>query len=226
MFSNKQALLLDMNNTFMFGEDNFDDNEDFSIHYHKIGGGLSKTEINEIIRLVYDYLDCRYPDEYFRHTFPSLDNAITETLSYELSEKEKLNIINTFAFHEIGYIPDDYLAVLQELSKNYLLAVVIDIWSPKSAWLDLFAEKELTGLFSAASFSSDYGIVKPSPKPFEQLVKQLGIEKNHALMIGDSIRRDLGGATAAGIDCVLVGGATHADAAGCYKNLLEFSTSL
>ncbi len=31
MFSEEKALLLDMNNTFMFGEDNFSAAEDFSI---------------------------------------------------------------------------------------------------------------------------------------------------------------------------------------------------
>ena len=30
MYSNKSALLLDMNSTFMFGEDNFGIDEDFS----------------------------------------------------------------------------------------------------------------------------------------------------------------------------------------------------
>lgn len=41
-------------------------------------------------------------------------------------------------------------------------------------------------------------------------------------MVGDSVRRDLGGAKAAGIDCVLVGGAEHPDARGCYENLIDF----
>jgi len=102
--------------------------------------------------------------------------------------------------------------------------VVIDIWSPKSAWLRLFEETGISKLFLASSFSSDHGMVKPSPKPFELIIKQLGVQNFQALVVGDSIRRDLGGATAAGIDCVLVGGAEHPDAFGCYANLLEFST--
>lgn len=43
MFENKKALLLDMNSTFMFGEDNFGKDEDFSIYYKKIGGQLSSN---------------------------------------------------------------------------------------------------------------------------------------------------------------------------------------
>lgn len=37
MFNGKQALLLNMNSTFMFGEDRFGDSENFSMHYAKLG---------------------------------------------------------------------------------------------------------------------------------------------------------------------------------------------
>ena len=63
MFTEKKALLLDMNSTFMFGEDRFGDSEDFSVHYFKIGGTLPQDEINRIVRAAYEYLDVRYPDE-------------------------------------------------------------------------------------------------------------------------------------------------------------------
>ena len=223
MFSQKKVLLLDMNSTFMFGEDNFGVSEDFSIHYHDIGGALSKSEINIIIKSVYAYLDERYPDEKYRHKFPSVEKAINDTVTNQLDENEISKIVDTFASHEIGYIPYDYIAVLNELNKKYLLSVVIDIWSPKAAWQNLFKEIGISKLFLASSFSSDHGMVKPSPKPFELVVEQLGINKTEGLVIGDSIRRDLGGATAAGLDCVLVGGAEHPDALECYDNLLEFS---
>jgi FMN phosphatase YigB (HAD superfamily) len=226
MFSKKSALLLDMNSTFMFGEDNFDESQDFSIHYHKIGGSLSTQEINNLIRLVYEYLDKRYPVEEFRHNFPTIETALDETVQCELDDNEKSKIIDTFAFYEIGFIPIDYNAVLHKLHQKYTLAVVIDIWAPKSAWLNLFEKQGLSKLFSASSFSSDHGIVKPSEKPFEMVINKLGIDKKHALVIGDSVRRDLGGAMAADIDCVLVGGATHPDALASYNNLLELSESL
>ena len=66
MFSEKKALLLDMNNTFMFGEDNFSAAEDFSIHYHQMGGVLERQEINSLIREVYNYLQARYPSERYQ----------------------------------------------------------------------------------------------------------------------------------------------------------------
>lgn len=223
MFSEKKALLLDMNSTFMFGEDNFGASEDFSRHYHEIGGTLSKAEINRIIRSVYDYLDERYPDETYRHNFPSVESAIKQTIPDELARDEISKIVDTFAFHEIGYIPNEYIEALHKLNQQFQLAVVIDIWAPKSPWLGLFEASGIDTLFSASSFSSDHGMVKPSPKPFELVIEQLAIKKQQGLVIGDSVRRDLGGAKAAGIDCVLVGGAEHPHAVACYPNLLALS---
>lgn len=65
MFGNTQALLLDMNGTFMFGHDRFGEAEDFFHHYHAIGGRLPALEINSIIRDTYAYLSHRYPDPSF-----------------------------------------------------------------------------------------------------------------------------------------------------------------
>jgi len=223
MYSHKKALLLDMNSTFMFGEDRFGASEDFSNHYHQIGGTLSKKAINSTIRSVYSYLDERYPDVAYRHNFPSLTQAINDTAAFELDNAELAKIVDTFAFHEMGHIPDDYIVALHKLKQKYRLAVVIDIWSPKASWLSLFEQSGIAKLFYAASYSSDHGMVKPSPRPFEMVIQQLAIEAHQGLVVGDSVRRDLGGAKAAAIDCVLVGGAKHPDAVGCYENLLTFS---
>ncbi|NGP88476.1 hypothetical protein [Fodinibius halophilus] len=49
------GILLDMNSTFMFGEDNFDDNQDFYNTYRKLGGKkLSRNSVNNIIRDCYN----------------------------------------------------------------------------------------------------------------------------------------------------------------------------
>ncbi len=215
-----------MNSTFMFGEDNFGSSEDYSKYYHKIGGILSGKEVNEIVKSVYKYLNKQYPDENYRHNFPTVEETILNIIEKKLSGEEVSKIVKTFAHHEIGNIPIEYIDVLHKLSKSYTLAVVIDIWAPKETWLILFEELGIDKLFSASSFSSDHGMVKPSPKPFELVIRKLGTKKEKCLVIGDSIHRDLGGASAAGIDCVLVGVAKHTNALRCYKNLLELSHDL
>ena len=226
MFDGKKALLLDMNSTFMFGEDRFGDSEDFSVHYLKISGTLPQSEINRIIRAVYDYLDARYPDENYRHSFPSVENVIREVADKNLTGNEIEKIVETFAFHELGYIPTNCVAALNKLKKHFKLAAVIDIWSPKEAWLETFERAGISGLFSAMSFSSDHRMVKPSPKPFELVLSQLGVSSAEAIVVGDSVRRDLGGAKNASIDCILVGGAEHPHALRSFSNLLELCNAI
>jgi len=226
VFPGKRALLLDMNSTFMFGEDRFGKSEDFSAHYFKFGGTLTQNEINRIVRSVYEHLDTLYPDENYRHRFPSLETAICEVTEKALDGDERARIVNTFAFHELGYIPNEYAAALHKFWQHFMLAAVIDIWSPKAAWLKEFERAGILGLFSAMSFSSDHGMVKPSPKPFELVLSQLGITNYEAIVVGDSPRRDLGGAKIAGIDCILVGDAGHPDALKTFGNLLELCEAI
>jgi hypothetical protein len=76
MFAGKTALLLDMNGTFMFGEDRFGPSEDFSVHYSNRGGKLDRLRINRVVRAMYEYLSARYPDEKYRHSFPSVKQAL------------------------------------------------------------------------------------------------------------------------------------------------------
>jgi FMN phosphatase YigB (HAD superfamily) len=222
MIETKKALLLDMNSTFMFGEDRFSENEDYSKYYKHIGGRLHKDSVNSLITDVYEYLSACYPNVKYRHNFPSVEEAISEVSHLNLSSEEINNIVNTFAFHEHGHIPEVYVNALSSLRSKFVLSAVVDIWAPKDKWLNTFREKGIDRLFSAMSFSSDHGMVKPSPKPFELVVNNLCVDKEYCLVIGDSVRRDLGGAISAGIDCVLVGGGCDDRAFACYPDLLIF----
>lgn len=226
MFEGKEALLLDMNSTFMFGEDRLGRDEEFSEYYKSIGGELSKEIVNKVIRQAYDYLDEKYPAEEYRHSFPSLEFAIEASSDIDIPRDEKEKIIETFSFHEHGEIPRIYVNALKKLKEKFKLALVIDIWAPKAMWVRTFKELGIWKLFSAHSFSSDHGMVKPSPKPFEMVVNELNLPKEKCLVIGDSIRRDLGGSQAASIDCVLVGGAKSDIALGSYPTLLEFQKNV
>ncbi|ODB84732.1 hypothetical protein A3195_02085 [Candidatus Thiodiazotropha endoloripes] len=222
VFEAKKAILLDMNGTFMFDEDRFGSDEDYSEYYHGIGGKLGKRSINRLIAKTYAYLDARYPDERYRDNFPSVKEAISAVADSALSRSEIDRIISTFSFHEHGHIPDQYVEALLTLASRFTLAAVIDIWAPKERWLRTFSDRGVDDLFNAVSFSSDHGMVKPSPKPFKTTVQSLGYSEQDCLVIGDSVRRDLEAAIAAGVECVLVGGAHDSRAVACYPNLLAF----
>ena len=220
MLRNKNLLLLDMNSTFMFGEDRFADDEDFSIHYASLGGRLPATELNRIVRAAYDDLALLYPDPAYHECFPSLASAIHKVTANRLAQAEVERIVATFAHHELGHIPTDYAQALHALHQRFRLAAIVDIWAPKDAWLSTFEQAGIAHLFSATWFSSDHGIVKPSAKPFEAVLQQLNASRAESIMIGDSVRRDLGGASNAGIDCILVGGAQDPRAVACIESLL------
>ncbi len=222
MFAGKKALLLDMNGTFMFGEDRFGSSEDFSVHYSRLGGKLAREKFNGLVRGMYEYLEVRYIDEKYRHTFPSVEQALSSTSGEIFKDDEVQRIVDTFVHHELGCIPVAYAHALLTLRQHFVLGAVIDIWAPKAAWLDAFRRSGVAEIFDAMSFSSDHGMVKPSPKPFELVLDKFKILNTQAVVVGDSPRQDLGGAKNVGIDCILVGGAKHSDVLGAFSSLLDF----
>ena len=205
----------------MFGEDRFGPQENYYHWYAAQGGKLSESQVNGIISAAYLYLDEKYPLQKYRESFPSVISAIRATCSVQLSNFEEGLLVETFAAHEIGEIDAEHTKAIQKLSEHFLVGAVIDIWAPKTKWVMLFREVGLEQIFSSLSFSSDHGIVKPSPKPFLMVLGSLGVYASDAIFVGDSIRRDLGGANAAGIDCILVGGAEHPSAHSSASSLLE-----
>ncbi|GAB4370023.1 MAG: HAD family hydrolase [Elainellaceae cyanobacterium] len=222
MLDEFSTILLDMNQTFMFGADRFGATEDYSVVYRQLGGTLEPSRVNQLICAAYDYLDVRYPDPKYRESFPSLREAFESTAVLDpLSEEDLELLVETFAHHELGTVPPEYAAAINQLSKHFRLGLVIDIWAPKTLWVETLEQCGVLPVCESASFSSDCGMVKPSPLPFLKVLEQMQVDQQDAVMVGDSVRRDLGGAVAAGIDCILVGGAKHPSALGAVDNLIE-----
>jgi FMN phosphatase YigB (HAD superfamily) len=222
MIDKFSTILLDMNDTFMFGADRFGSNEDYSIVYHQLGGMIESVRVNQLIQAAYAYLDIRYPDPQYRESFPSLREAFVSVEGQDsLSEMDLELLIETFARHELGFVPPKYATAINQLSQRFRLGLVIDIWAPKTLWIETLNQCGVLSLCESASFSSECGIVKPSPLPFLNVLEEMQVNRQDAVVIGDSVRRDLGGATAAGIACILVGGAKHPSALGSVANLID-----
>ena len=222
MLDRYSTILLDMNDTFMFGADRFGVDKDYSIIYHQLGGSIESSRVNQLIQAAYDYLHLRYPDPEYREIFPSLRSAFTNVMGQDrLSEQDLDLLVETFAHHELGVVPPEYAVAIDRLAQRFRLGLVIDIWAPKTIWIETLNRCGVLPICEAGSFSSDYGIVKPSPRPFLDVLAQMQVKPQDAVVIGDSVRRDLGGATAAGIDCILVGGAQHLSAIGSVSSLID-----
>lgn len=221
-----KAIILDMNGTFMFGHDRFAPDQDYFRFYQTLSGQLTAHQVNEILTNVYNYLAQRYDNPAYEECFPTLAEAIQQCHSSQLAASEIEKLSRTFAYFEMGQVPPDYFDYIHRLSGRYKLAAVIDIWAPPQAWLSYFRSLGLWDLFEAVSFSSLHGMVKPSPKPFRQVLDRLSVADDETMVVGDNPERDLLGAQRAGLDCVLVGGARHDSALACIDSLLQLDNIL
>jgi putative hydrolase of the HAD superfamily len=81
----------------------------------------------------------------------------------------------------------------------------------------------LAEYFDAVVVSGDLGIAKPDPSIFEHALEQLGVDAADAVMVGDSMSKDVEGALAAGMRAVWVNRSASSDAiAG--EDFIEIAT--
>lgn len=203
MLNEYKVILLDMNSTFMFGEDRFGHDEDYVTTYSKLGGtNLSANDVKEIIQKTYETMSQLYehPDHF--DDFPQVGEVmktVAEVPDFELQLLEK-----TFAYHELGYIPDEYANMLRTMAAKSRLGLIANIWSVKHYWLTILENAQLTKSFTSMVFSSDSRSVKPSPQLFEQAYSQFNVDKSEVVFIGDSWRCDIEGAHNFGIDAIWI----------------------
>lgn len=215
------VVLLDMNGTFMFDGDRFGPGESYAATCRALGGTLPDEVVNAAVSAAFDYLSVRYADPSYHDAFPSVAEALAavpETRGLSASDLDL--IARTFARHELGRIPPEHVHALRRLSRRHRLGLVADIWAEREGWERELEKAGVLGLFEALVFSSDGRSVKPSPELFLRALRELGASPEEAVVVGDSARRDGGGARAAGLPFVLVSGEEHPDALGRVPSLL------
>lgn len=107
------------------------------------------------------------------------------------------------AMHDpLAWVP--YRDTAQTLAALHATGVAVGIVS-NTGW-DVRAVFDLHGVADAIdsfTLSYEYGAVKPSPEIFVAACASIGVDSDHALMVGDDPRSD-GGAAAAGIRTLLL----------------------
>lgn len=217
------VVLLDMNSTFMFDEDRFGPEQDYAATYRSFGGTLSAEWICHLIGDCYDRLDALYLDPARHDSFPTVKETLRSLSDADqLSETELDRLEQTFAAHELGRVPEEYAAALRRLATSHRLALVADVWAQKEPWLKELRRVGVLNLFEATVFSSEIGSVKPSPRSFLAAVEKLNAEPEDCVVVGDSARRDIGGAKAAGLPAVWIGQSEPPEAADyAVRDLLD-----
>jgi HAD superfamily hydrolase (TIGR01549 family) len=97
---------------------------------------------------------------------------------------------------------DDVAPVLDELWRRGLVLGVI---SNSHRSLDAFREHfQLETLLTAAVSSAEHGYMKPHRSIFDAALEQVGVAPGEAAMVGDSLKADIEGAIAAGMQGILL----------------------
>jgi putative hydrolase of the HAD superfamily len=97
---------------------------------------------------------------------------------------------------------DDSIAALNTFRSNYKLGLLTN-GAPDIQW-DKILGAGIEKYFDSIIVSGDIGIGKPDPRIFEAMLSRLESTRNDTVMIGDSLRSDIGGARAAGIKAVWI----------------------
>ena len=199
-----QALLLDMNGTFMFGHDRFGDDVDYYETYRALGAhGVDAPTVNRMVTRLVDEMANLYRDPVFQEEFPTVSQTLSRLYPSEALQQLAW-IEEVVARHEIGHIPEAHLKVLRALSHTHRLGLVTNIWSRKDLWLQEFEVSGLKDVFEVMVFSSDHRSIKPSPGLFRRAILALGIPPSDILFIGDDLRRDIIGARNVGLSSLWI----------------------
>jgi len=92
------------------------------------------------------------------------------------------------------------METIQELSKNYKLAVVSDAWPSLE---NVFRQAGLRNYFSSFIISSQKGITKPNELMYKSALDELNVSSEEAIFIDDSIK-NCDGANKLGIKSFLL----------------------
>jgi putative hydrolase of the HAD superfamily len=96
----------------------------------------------------------------------------------------------------------DVVPVLAALSETHLLALVTN--GASCLQREKLAASGLGGFFAATVVSAEFGVGKPDAAIFRHALAQLDCDSEQAVMVGDSLSRDVSGAIAAGLGAVWV----------------------
>lgn len=96
----------------------------------------------------------------------------------------------------------DVAGALNRLAESHSMALVTN--GAACLQREKLAASGLGEHFEAVVVSADVGVAKPDPSVFEHALSELGADSDHAVMIGDSISKDIDGALAAGLGAVWI----------------------
>jgi len=92
--------------------------------------------------------------------------------------------------------------LMTELAPSYKLALLTN--GAPDLQREKIASSGLESFFQAIAVSGEHGVGKPKPEIFDCLLTELGVSGNEAVMVGNSLERDIAGARNAGIRSIWI----------------------
>jgi putative hydrolase of the HAD superfamily len=92
--------------------------------------------------------------------------------------------------------------LMAELATSYKLALLTN--GAPDLQREKIAASGLESFFQAIAVSGEHGIGKPKPEIFHRLLAELGVSADEAVMVGNSLERDIAGARNAGIRSIWI----------------------
>jgi HAD superfamily hydrolase (TIGR01662 family) len=106
------------------------------------------------------------------------------------------------AFLSRTIYPDTAATLRWARERGYRVACVTNTLFGGRPLLRDFVEEGLDGIVELVVASCDIGYLKPHPKIFEHALEALGVAPEETVMVGDSLRADVGGAKELGMTAV------------------------
>jgi HAD superfamily hydrolase (TIGR01509 family) len=201
------AVLLDMNGTFMFGHDRFGDDQRYAATYRAVGGArLLDSTVEDYVRRALAYLGDAYANPRCWTAFPSVAQAIRATVGLReaLPLDDVTALESVIAQHELGYVPPAHVQALHRLARTHRIGLCSNLWSERTPWVDVFSRSGIVDLFDMLLWSSDTCCVKPTPEIYERAIAALGVSRQSVVFVGDDPMRDIVGAKQAGLATVWI----------------------
>jgi putative hydrolase of the HAD superfamily len=111
-------------------------------------------------------------------------------------------LFHRFGSGETWEVYPEVLEVLDALRARRLRLGVISNWDTRLP--EVLRQLDLARRFDALVYSSAVGVEKPDPRIFRRALRELGVEPQMALHIGDSRLADVEGAAASGMQSLLL----------------------
>jgi len=136
-----------------------------------------------------------------------LVNKTLEQFIKDLDKKisikdEELPIIKRFLASDKFEKYPETEDVLEALNKAGVKLVLVSNSPPTAK--EAFNKLNLNQYFEKIVFSCDIGLMKPDRKIFKYAIAGLDIKPKEALMVGDSLDKDVNGAISAGLNAILI----------------------